>query len=378
MKTHLKESLPLSISFFPFLSRFPLLFLALFAGFLAGTSLTSLSSPVHLSVFSTPSLQTTPSSNSSMAILGLNDLIQPKWVLHNMTDAELLWRASMAPLATGEPFRRVPKVAFLFLVRGAVPLAPLWDKFFAGHEGFFSIYVHGDPFYNDTTPPSSAFFGRRVPSKVVKWGKLSMVEAERRLLGNALLDMNNERFVLLSEACIPLYSFPEIYSYLINSSSSFVQSIDEPGPAGRGRYSRRMAPTVRASQWRKGSQWFELDRFLALRVVSDVVFFPVFSKFCRAACYADEHYLPTMVTSRWPARNANRSLTWVDWSAGGPHPARFWRPAVTEALLRRMRTGSTCEYNGRSSKMCFLFARKFLPGALPRLLRFAPKTLGFG
>lgn len=33
----------------------------------------------------------------------------------------------------------------------------------------------------------------------VMWGKISMVEAERRLLGNALQDPDNQHFVLLSD-----------------------------------------------------------------------------------------------------------------------------------------------------------------------------------
>ena len=205
-----------------------------------------------------------------------------------------------------------------------------------------------------------------------------MMKAERRLLANALLDISNERFVLLSESCIPLFSFPEIYSYLINSSTTFLESYDDPGPTGRGRYSPKMRPTVRLEQWRKGSQWFETDRFLALEIVRDRVFFPVFAKYCKGSCYSDEHYLPTMVAARWPGRNANRTLTWVDWSSGGPHPTRFWRPAVTLDLLRQMRNNSTCSYNGKNTTVCYLFARKFLPSAINRLLLFAPKVLGFG
>jgi hypothetical protein len=37
----------------------------------------------------------------------------------------------------------------------------------------------------------------------VIWGKISMVDAERRLLANALQDIDNEHFVLLSDR----YSF---------------------------------------------------------------------------------------------------------------------------------------------------------------------------
>ncbi|KAJ6768699.1 CORE-2/I-BRANCHING ENZYME [Salix koriyanagi] len=78
-----------------------------------------------------------------------------------------------------------------------------------------------------------------------------------------------------------------------------------------------------------------------------------------------------------PERNSNRSLTWVDWSRGGAHPAKFSRTRVTVELLERMRSGSKCMYNGNSTSTCFLFARKLCPDALDRLLRFAPKVMHF-
>ncbi|KAK8965071.1 hypothetical protein KSP40_PGU002747 [Platanthera guangdongensis] len=205
-----------------------------------------------------------------------------------------------------------------------------------------------------------------------------MMEAERRLLANALLDFSNQRFILLSESCIPLFNFNFVYSYLINSTTSFVAAFDDPGSSGRGRYNRRMAPIIPASCWRKGSQWFELGRGLAHEVVSDNYFFPVFRRFCHPSCYVDEHYLPTMLTMRFAPRIANRSITWVDWSHPSAHPTRFIRPAVTVALLRWIRGSTACKYNGRNTMNCFLFARKFHPNSLTRLLRFAPKVMGFG
>lgn len=103
---------------------------------------------------------------------GLNDYVSLRPnnnnVMHDMTEEELLWRASMAPRIHEYPFKRVPKVAFLFLTRGAVTLAPLWEKFFHGHEGLYSIYVHSSPSFNETVPQSSVFHGRRIPSKVSK------------------------------------------------------------------------------------------------------------------------------------------------------------------------------------------------------------------
>ena len=104
----------------------------------------------------------------------------------------------------------------------------------------------------------------------MEWGQATMVDAERRLLANALLDFSNERFMLLSETCIPLFNFTTIYNYLINSNHSFVGSIDDPRKMGCGRYNKRMWPTISLSDWRKGNQWFEVHRKLAVEIVSRI------------------------------------------------------------------------------------------------------------
>ncbi|GAB2277511.1 hypothetical protein Dimus_012218 [Dionaea muscipula] len=296
-------------------------------------------------------------------------------LMHNFDDEELLWRASMVPKIPGYPFQRVPKIAFMFLTKGPLPLTPLWDMFFHGHEGLYSIYVHSHPLYKDNFPENSVFYGRRIPSKDVEWGKFNMLQAERRLLANALLDYSNERFVLLSEACIPLFNFTTVYTYLISSSKSYVEANDLPGPVGRGRYRPRMRPHIKLSQWRKGSQWFEMRRDLALEVVSDNKYIELFKKYCTNACYGDEHYLPTLISIKFWERNSNRTLTWVDWSRVGPHPGTFQYRQVTPEFLETLRSNHnhTCEYNGNKTHICYLFARKFSPNSLRRLMIFAPK-----
>ncbi|KAL3644669.1 hypothetical protein CASFOL_009849 [Castilleja foliolosa] len=305
------------------------------------------------------------------------DFLEPRAVMHVVNDRELMWRASMVPKIRKMPFKRVPKIAFTFLTRGPVILAPLWEGFFKGHKGLYSIYVHSDPGYNGSEPEGSVFHGRRVASKNVEWGNVNMVEAERRLLANALLDFSNQRFVLLSEACIPLHNFSTIYSYLMNSTQNFVEMYDLPGPVGRGRYSHEMGPTIKLKHWRKGAQWFGIDRDLAVNVISEDKYFRVFQNYCNGSCYADEHYLPTLVNMRFARRNSNRTLTWVDWSRGGPHPAKFIRTDVTPQFLERLRSGSSCVYNGEMTNVCYLFARKFSFDALDRLLRFAPQVMHF-
>ncbi|XP_060208430.1 glycosyltransferase BC10-like [Lycium barbarum] len=301
----------------------------------------------------------------------------PSNLLHKMSDKELLWRASMVPRIKKYPFKRVPKIAFMFLTKGPLPLAPIWERFFKGHKGLYSIYIHSLPSFKANFPASSVFYKRQIPSQVTEWGRMSMCDAERRLLANALLDISNEWFVLLSESCIPLYNFNVIYKYISQSKHGFVGAFDDPGPYGRGRYNENMLPEVNISQWRKGSQWFEMSRKLALYVVEDTKFYPKFAEFCRPACYVDEHYFPTMLTIQASNLLANRSITWVDWSRGGAHPATFGKSDITEVFMKRMLEGRNCTYNDRNTSMCFLFARKFAPSTLEPLFLLAPKYLGF-
>ncbi|KAM7464317.1 hypothetical protein LguiA_032438 [Lonicera macranthoides] len=346
-----------------------------FTQFSLSTSPLQVSPPPPPPKLASPSI---PQTNSYGKIsIGLREFLKPPAVMHDMNDEELLWRASMTPRINEFPFERVPKVAFMFLTKGAVLLAPLWEMFFKGNEEFYSIYVHSDPSFNESEPDSDLFRRRRIPSKEVEWGKANMIEAERRLLANALLDHSNERFVLLSESCIPLFNFSKVYSYLMNSNKNFIESYDLEGPVGRGRYNVQMSPTVTIDQWRKGSQWFQIERDLAIEVIGDRTYFPVFQDYCNGPCYADEHYLPTFVSRKFGERNSNRTLTWVDWSKGGPHPGKFTRMDVTEEFLEKLRGESQCEYNGRANNLCFLFARKFMPNALDRLIRFAPKVMQF-
>ncbi|KAG2260003.1 hypothetical protein Bca4012_096990 [Brassica carinata] len=84
----------------------------------------------------------------------------------------------------------------------------------------------------------------------------------------------------------------------------------------------------------------------------------------------DEHYFLNMFHG---SVNANRSVTWVDWSIGGPHPATYAADNITERLLQSIRKNETdCVYNGEQTSLCFLFARKLAP-----LMNVSSTVMGF-
>ncbi|CAN8311952.1 unnamed protein product, partial [Cochlearia groenlandica] len=322
---------------------------------------------LQASLFLVNDLSTNPLTSPSFSPLRN----PPRGSGSDVEEEGLMWRAARAPRDAVINSTHDPKVAFMFLTRWNLPLSPLWEMFFKGHERFYSIYVHTSPEFTEESPESSVFYKKRIPSKSVEWGKSSMMDAEKRLLSHALLEPSNARFVLLSETCIPLFNFTTIYTYLTRSARSFLGSFDDPRHMGRGRYTPKMLPHVSLSDWRKGNQWFEISRRVAVEIVSDRRYYAVFKSHCRPPCYMDEHYIPTLVNKVCPEMNSNRTVTWVDWSKGGSHPARFVRKDIRVGFLDRIRFGSNCSYEGEVTNMCFLFARKFHVNTLEPLMKIS-------
>ena len=94
------------------------------------------------------------------------------------------------------------KIAFLFLAISQGSLEKAWDAFFQGHENVCSVYVHAKLY-------PRTLIAKRLKA-VAQWDFL--LQAEKKLLQEALNDATNDRFVFLSESTIPDCSFDEIYA----------------------------------------------------------------------------------------------------------------------------------------------------------------------
>lgn len=73
-------------------------------------------------------------------------------------------------------------------------------------QRLFSVYVHVGVEY--AYCPGDLFYGHELPAQQrvpIHWGQHTMVDAERALIAAALADLTNQRFVMLSESCLPLY-----------------------------------------------------------------------------------------------------------------------------------------------------------------------------
>lgn len=189
---------------------------------------------------------------SSRGCKALTDWLPPT-SRREYTDEEMASQAVIEEiLRTPLPPTKTPKIAFMFLTPGKLPFEKLWDKFFDGHEGKFSVYVHASQ--EKPMHESRYFIYRDIRSDKVAWGQVSMIDAERRLLANALKDPDNHHFVLLSDSCIPLHKFEYVYNYLMYTNVSYIDSFVDPGPHGNDRYSPHMMPEIEKKDFRKGAQ----------------------------------------------------------------------------------------------------------------------------
>ncbi|KAL0922169.1 hypothetical protein M5K25_006135 [Dendrobium thyrsiflorum] len=305
-----------------------------------------------------------------------------------LTDEELISKAVIGDILSMQfPHKNSSKIAFMFLTAGSLPFEKLWEKFFLGNDGRFSIYIHSSR--EKPIHVSPLFIGRDIRSEKVSWGQISMVDAEKRLLANALQDADNQYFVLLSDSCVPLHNFDYVYDYLMETNISFVDCFEDPGPLGAGRYSENMLPVIEKKDWRKGSQWFSIKRQHAILLLSDSLYYTKFNFFCKPHmegnrnCYSDEHYLPTLFNMVDPTGIANWSVTHVDWSEGKWHPKLYRAEDITFELLKKIKSidenfhvtseakkvimQKPCLWNG-TRRPCYLFARKFYPEALENLM----------
>ena len=288
-------------------------------------------------------------------------------------------------------FQGKQKIAFLFLVRGPLPLRPLWEWFLQGQQDRASVYVHASRHnYRLNVSRGSAFWGSQVAGTKVEWGDMNMVRATRRLLASALEDPSNQRFVLVSESCIPIRSFDFVHSYLFAGNRSFLTThpvLDHwrypmPYLFWKGMDQKLVPP----EKFRKGSQWFALTRQHAVAIVKDETYYPEFAR--SGTEIPDESYIQTIIPMLFPASSIEpRSVLYVQWpNSTSPHPRVFRRKDVTASLLQNLQvrrmpvpetvgtrgrmspTGDACKLAGHEVP-CFLFARKFGADAMQPLLQ---------
>jgi hypothetical protein len=269
-----------------------------------------------------------------------------------------------------------PKIAFLFLTRGPMPLEDLWYEFFRwrADPNLYSVYAHTAAGYQ--YPNTSIFYEKNKGlSADVGWGKMTQVLAIKRLVREALKDPLNERFCLMSESCIPLVSFPRWYSVIFNHNKSVINSCPMEGMEEYRWHKDLDSTGIKVSDWRKSATWFALNRKHAGVFVDETAT----ERHWEHVMCVDEHYLPTILAWKGLENETTCSdgFTYVHWpSAVASHPSTFTGSDINPSFLKSLERPidfhyTTSQFSQTCSgyeELCHFAARKFALSAKVPLL----------
>lgn len=148
------------------------------------------------------------------------------------------------------------KIGFCFLIYDTINCEELWDTFFKNIDpSKYGIYIH----YKTNTPLN--FFEKYKLKECIptKYADVSLIHAHN-LLFKAAYDDGCDKFINLSQACIPLKSFNYIYDFLTKDDKAYFNSMHQSGCFPR--YSGLLKYCDK-SHIKKSSEWFILNRTLA-------------------------------------------------------------------------------------------------------------------
>lgn len=202
-------------------------------------------------------------------------------------------------------------IAYCFLMKGDHRCSEIWEKYFAqGNE--YNIYV------NVKYPNKVTSFLKHyiIPNNVTntQWGDISLVDAEIKLFENGLKDEKNTHFVLISDSCIPLYSFDNL--------TKKVKEFDNVVYLFKDQYVGERRKKIKSEEFKSKyvnhHQWVILNRKSAQIVTAQK--FKL--KWLSCVRFQDECFIGTLLKLN-KIRTKTILSTYVAWTKGQPHPDEF-------------------------------------------------------
>ena len=160
-----------------------------------------------------------------------------------------------SPLIGGEK----QKIALLFLMTEEHHQDHLWAKLLSKSNSKFNVYVHPKEQLHNP------FFVLHTVQGRVETTWMLHMNAWRHLLRCALQNKSNQRFVFLSESCVPLQPLRQIYKTLIREEKSFINYFKPWWPIEDQREVHELPLEHR---W-LNSEWVALNRKHAQMMIED-------------------------------------------------------------------------------------------------------------
>lgn len=245
------------------------------------------------------------------------------------------------------------KLAFLFLTRGNLNKMSLWRNFFKGvDKNLYNIYVHPK-----TNNIDKFLYPHIIPECIeTQWGNISLVKATILLLKEALKDDKNRKFILLSESCIPIRSFKNIYQRMSGTTLSFIYYFWGKDPTSQKRYRQMTGEhNIPSDKFLKQSQWMILDRVVVPSIINNDM-----TQYYDKMLAPDEHYFINLLYLRgrdiFHRRIKNHKITYVDLRnrVSTAHPNTYEKLTSNDIKMAR-RDG--CLFMRKISNKCIIDER---------------------
>lgn len=206
----------------------------------------------------------------------------------------------------------MPKIAFLFLIISNIYHESYWKSFFRGHEQHCSMYVHAK-----NNMPLDSYLAEHAIGHTAPTTWAHTMQAQIELLREALKDVENQKFVFVSESTIPLQSFDTVYNKLNGNNLSRFAFAKNPFTNSQ---TRNSLPIPTEQQY-FNFQWIILNRSHAQLMVDDREYIETITKYI---C-DNEHYPATLLAAKGLIHEVMpEDTTLVLWpKEGGYHPYCF-------------------------------------------------------
>lgn len=188
-------------------------------------------------------------------------------------------------------------LCFLFLTYGDVNNINIWKNFFKNIK--CDIYIH--PKYKDDV---TSFFKKYIINDIIEtqWGDISIIDATIKLLQNAILNKDNEYFILCSNSCIPLLSYEMILNTLTRYNKSYFYLMSKIN--------------INKYILYKTSQWWILKRDDVFIILKNYIKYRnlIMNINIRGICAYDEIFFLTLLkTENNNYKYNNKLTTYVKW-----------------------------------------------------------------
>ena len=207
------------------------------------------------------------------------------------------------------------KLALLFLTIGELKQAKCWEKFVDLSRS--NVYIHAKKKENVKTFRSD-IIDKQIPTT---WGSLSLVKVMIELLRVSLKDTANNKFIFLSDSCIPVQSFDNVYNKLNSESLSiFNHSIDGfIGTAKDHLITTLKDSNIDEKNISKVSQWCILNRKDAQAIVdTSSQYLPSFNNVEKKNAPDELYFLTVLKQINSNYQYINQETTFTKWASSTP------------------------------------------------------------